>query len=122
MKKIREYSHQCVVFEWALYHRRQYPELKWLNSSMNGISLTKRQAARAKRAGLIAGIPDIDLPVNRGPYGGLRIELKTKGGRLTRDQEDCLNFMIGQGYRAVACYGADDAIETIIQYLEMSHA
>ena len=119
--RISEYQHQVTVFDWAGWNVSKYPELKWLNGSLNGVKLTKGQAAKMAKAGLISGIPDIDLPVRRAQFGGLRIELKAEGGRLSPDQADCLAFLSGQGYMAVVCVGNEAAIKTIASYLEQDN-
>lgn len=45
-------------------------------------------AARLKRMGLRPGFPDLFIPVVRGRYHGLFIEMKYGGGRLSADQKD----------------------------------
>jgi VRR-NUC domain len=112
-----EYAQQVALFEWAGWNVGRYPELKWLNGSLNGVRLPPGLAKKMKAAGLKAGIPDIDLPVRRGEFCGLRIELKDKGGRLSGPQGECLDFLNEQGYMACVCVGADAAISTIESYL-----
>lgn len=113
-----EFEEQVAIFEWAKLNQNRDPRLKWLNASLSGIRLPVGLAVKAKRSGLVAGIPDIDLPVKAGGYSGLRIELKKlKGGVLSREQVECLLFLKEQGYRAVCRRGAEAAIEEIKQYL-----
>lgn len=113
-----EYQHQVQVFEWADMMSVQRPELKLLNASLNGVRLTIGQAAKAKRAGMKAGYPDIFLPVRCGIYSGLFIELKKTGGKNPGPaQVEWLMALRDQGFDCYCCKGSESAIATIISYL-----
>ena len=85
----------------------------------NGGSRGKAEAARFKAEGVKAGVPDLFLPVARGPYHGLFIEMKRqKGGKVSDAQKAWISALIDQGYLAVVCYGWKDAAELIEDYLE----
>ncbi|KGA43200.1 hypothetical protein KU75_00330 [Pectobacterium odoriferum] len=76
------------------------------------------KAARdAKRLGLRTGVPDLFLALPRGGYAGLWIEMKARGGKLSVQQEVWLNRLEDVGYRAVCCFGIDQAVENIANYL-----
>ena len=121
-----EYDHQVVIFEWADFNLGRYPELKLLNSSLNGVRLRKGQAAKAKKAGMPKGYPDINLPVPKSGYYGLYIELipKTRGIKRVirpkpdKDQKWWLQELANQGYYSCHCNGHEAAISVIQQYLE----
>lgn len=66
---------QCL-FRWAAFQSGKYPELKLLYHVPNGGSRKKSEAGRFKAEGVKAGVPDLCLPVARGGYHGLYIELK----------------------------------------------
>lgn len=58
------------------------------------------------------------LPVARGQYHGLYIELKRqRGGRTSDHQSEWLDALSAQGYKAALCYGWEQAAGTIIEYL-----
>ena len=68
--------------------------------------------------GVKAGVPDLCLPVARGQYHGLYIELKRqRGGRTSDHQSEWLDAISAQGYKAALCYGWEQAAGTIIEYL-----
>ena len=68
--------------------------------------------------GVKAGVPDLCLPVARGQYHGLYIELKRqRGGRTSDHQSEWLDALSAQGYKAALCYGWEQAAGTIIEYL-----
>jgi hypothetical protein len=113
-----EHHHQASIFNWAETLIYKYPELDLLNGSLNGVRLTKAQAGKAKATGMKKGYPDLHLPVAKGIYHGLYIELKTKKGRVTPDQNKWLQMLANQGYSCHVCRGSEAAIGVICQYLE----
>lgn len=113
-----ELQEQIAVFQWANLMIKKYPILRYLNASLNGIRLTIGQANLAKKSGLVKGYPDIFLPVRNNTYNGLFIELKrVKGGVVSSEQKDFINFLNSQGYLAVICKGSKEAIKQIESYL-----
>ena len=113
-----EYFQQVHIFQFAEIMQVQYPELRLLNGSLNGVRLTIGQAVKAKKAGMKAGFPDLFLPVARGGYHGLFIELKKKsGGSITKEQKVWIEDLSKQGYFAIVCKGVDMAKTILIQYL-----
>lgn len=80
------------------------------------------QVNALKRAGMRPCVPDLVLAVPRGRWHGLYIEMKRKGWKRPgspheQGQRLYLDALSEQGYRAVFCAGADDAISTITHYL-----
>lgn len=82
-----EAQHQTNVIRWSMIHRDHYPELALLFHIPNGGSRDPREAAHMKEQGVKPGVPDLCLPVPRGRYHGLYIEMKTPTGRTSKDQE-----------------------------------
>ena len=113
-----EFEEQAAIVKWARLMAVQYPELKLLNASANGVRLTKAQAGKAKAAGMVAGWPDLNLPVARGGFNGLYIELKVGRRKPEAHQVDILKALAAQGHCCLAIWGADAAIRKIEEYLE----
>lgn len=124
-----EHGHQAAIFCYFQINAAKYPLAKWLFSSSNGFFSTSGQKGKEKAAGLKNGIPDICLPVMIGTrYDfiscGLYIELKIpsratqKNGGVADEQGEWLTFLTSQGYAVKVCYGWEDAVKTIIEYLE----
>lgn len=114
----KESDEQISLFQWAKLAQCQYPELKLLHAIGNGNA--KRsivQGARMKREGVKAGVSDVMLPVARGGYHGLYIELKIKGGKVSNSQEWWIAETTKQGYYSTVCYGWVEAKEVIEGYL-----
>ena len=118
LPKKTEFDEQVSIFQWAEIKQIEIPELRLLNSSLNGVRLSIGAAKKAKRAGMKAGFPDLFLPVARGGFHGLFIELKRVGGRKPDpEQEKWLKWLSKEGYDCYCCKGAESAIQTIISYL-----
>jgi len=114
-----EYDAQVAIFEWAHLYELQYPDLWLLNGSiMGGTGVSPRILNKFKKAGMKKGKPDINLPVPRGGYFGLWIELKRKGGpNPTQDQIEWLIRLGQAGHYAVCCKGSQAAITVIKAYI-----
>lgn len=111
------------LFQWARMTRWKYPELKKLFHIPNGGSRNKAEAAKLKRAGVKPGVPDLFLPVARGGYHGLFIELKRKsGGRLSIEQKEWIEMLRAGYYKAVICRGSEEAEKAIVEYLGLEDA
>lgn len=113
-----EEDEQIALFRWAAYESGAYPELRLMYHIPNGGKRNKVIAAKFKRMGVKAGVPDIFLPVAKGGYHGLYIELKrTKGGSTSDNQDDWIDALREQGYRVDVCKGWEKAKETILEYI-----
>lgn len=115
--KQEEHEEQVRVFTWARWAEATRPELALLFAVPNGGRRDKVTAGRLKAEGVKAGVLDIWLPVARGRYHGLVIELKTRTGRLTPEQKVWLEALTAQGWKALMCRGAAETVEVIEWYL-----
>lgn len=71
-----------------------------------------------KQQGVRAGVPDLCLPIPANGYHGLFIEMKrADGGTATTQQKKWLSLLNANGYRALVCHGANEAIDAIEAYL-----
>ena len=83
-----EEAEQTAVIEWATIMEKQFPELALLHHCPNGEARNPIIGAKLKRMGVKAGVPDLFLPVPRGGFHGLWIEMKRrKGGRVSEGQD-----------------------------------
>jgi hypothetical protein len=118
IRRSPEHAMQCALFTWARYSRCAYPSLDLLEGSMNGVKLTKAQAGKAKAAGMLTGSHDVKLPVKRGGYIGLSIELKAGKNKPTKEQLWYGERLTEEGWKVVYCWSWTDAAEQIKAYLE----
>jgi len=127
----KEADIQRNVFLWAQMLCREHPELELLNASMNGAWIPggKSKAAQSLKFKIIAvlkklgcirkGYPDLFLPVARGNWHGLYIELKRKkGGKVSDDQKWWIRKLTEQGYLAVVARGFNETVAVILRYLK----
>jgi len=116
-----EEADQIALFQWRRLMVPKYPELRWLHASLNGVPLSPGLAAKMRALGMTAGIADVFLPVAKGGYSGLYIELKRAKGvpsDLSSAQKEFVEFVTGQGYLARWCKGWEAAVRLITDYLE----
>ena len=115
----REDSEQIAVMDWSLAVRQKYPELRLLYHVANERKCTPAEGAFMKHKGVKRGVPDLCLPVPRGKYHGLYIELKAPGGHASEDQKWWMKELEMQGYVAAVCIGWRAAADLIESYLNM---
>lgn len=110
---------QEKLMRWARDTEVVYPELALLYHVPNGGKRNAAEAAHLKRLGVKAGVPDLCLPVARGKFHGLYIELKARKNKPTDAQRSWIDALDAQGYAAFVCYGAEAAKNLIERYLEV---
>lgn len=121
-----ESGHQRAVFCWAALNQNRWPELKWLHHIPNGGSRGDDAKSRAIRGGALkaegvrTGVADICLPVKRGEYSGLYIEMKKPGKIKTTsaEQKEFGDFVKAQGFGWVVCDNWESAVQVIQEYLQ----
>jgi len=121
-----EDGHQMAIMLWCRLNYDKYPELKWLTHIPNGGSRNKAEAAKLKAMGVSPGFPDLFLPIKRGRYSGLFIELKRpnsmgkKAGKSSAEQIAWRDHLYSQGYGAIECVGWEYAVRILKEYLGWS--
>ena len=115
---VDEDSHQEAIFNWCAYQLGRYPELELLHHVPNGGKRDAAMARALKRRGVKAGVPDLVLPVARGGYHGLYIELKDVKNKPTEAQKWWLGKLEEQGYYTTVCYGWQEAVTVLCGYLD----
>ena len=116
-----ESQEQQALFEWAERLYKRYPELAVMYHIPNEGKRSKATGARLLKEGMKPGVPDIHLPVARGGFHSLYIELKRRNGSSTTDAQNTWLQMLGKyGNKAVRCYGWEEAAKVIVEYLELS--
>lgn len=111
---------QKQLITWANYQPLNTDKGRigdYLHHSPNGGKRNALEAKKFKQMGTKAGFPDLFLCIARGGYHGLFIELKTNKGKVSPLQQQWLDRLNGQGYKAVVCYGFDEARQVIGGYM-----
>lgn len=120
-----EHEEQVALFQWAEANEERWPGLANLFAVPNGGYRPMVTAAQLKAEGVRSGVPDCFLAVPRsgvhnvGRYHGLFLELKRvdRSNHATPLQKEWIERLSQYGYKAVVCYGAQEAIEAIKAYL-----
>ena len=118
MKSI-EHAEQVLLMQWwALAHQQFGVPEQLLFAIPNGGERNIIVAARMKREGVRAGVPDLFLAVPRGECHGLFIEMKKpKGGRVSDSQKTMMNILDYMHYKCIVCAGWEAAKSAIIEYI-----
>lgn len=129
---VKSYSvagHALKTYGAATLGQDAIPELKWFFAIPNGGSRGDNEQSRVIRGGQLKaegvkpGVHDTLLPVRRGGYCGLFVEMKKpqtdkqKAGKLSDDQKEFGAFVQDQDYGWVCCYTWRDAANMLKQYL-----
>ncbi|MCK5015865.1 MAG: VRR-NUC domain-containing protein [Candidatus Peribacteraceae bacterium] len=113
-----EFEEQCALFTYADYMSNSVSEWGLLFAIPVGGLRNRATGAKLKRSGTKAGVPDMFLPVARGSYHGLFIELKSPKGTLQPNQAQWLTSLSDQGYKTTVCRSYENARDTIENYLK----
>lgn len=115
-----EHDHQVAVFQWAALQVKlgTHPELDLMFAIPNGAWKGKASAGRFKAEGLKPGVPDICLPISRGGYVCLWIEMKSERGRLSDEQRAWHDKLEKHGSIVALCFSHHQAKQTLVEYLD----
>lgn len=124
-----EHDIQSTLIAWAdLVSLNEFPELAFLFAIPNGAKLPylkkgnsrwSPEASRLLNEGMKPGVPDLCLPVPRGRYHGLFLEMKREDGKVRPDQEKWIAVLRSQGYFADIAWSFEQAQGILVQYLSL---
>lgn len=117
-----EHDEQVALIEWAQSQTNIYPELQLLYAVPNQGGAGRAAIIRGqkmKREGMRKGVPDLCLPISRGNFLTLYIEMKDVGskGRLSPEQNNWISLLSEAGHNVQVCHGFEEAMNTLINYL-----
>lgn len=115
-----EHLEQVAVIRWCSENKDTYPNVDRIFAIPNGGHRFKSVAGKLKAEGVKAGVPDLFLPVPRGPYHGLFIEMKYGKNKATEKQLGWLSYLGACGYKCAVCTGQDEAIKELKDYYTWS--
>lgn len=88
----------------------------------NGGDRPLRAGAQLKREGTLSGVPDYLVPIPRGAFASLYIELKAPDGRLNPNQKRVIDQLRRCGNRVVVAYGWEQARDAVMEYMNFGRA
>lgn len=95
------------------------PELLEYYAIPNGGKRDKITAAKLKAEGVIPGTPDTHLPIARGNYHSLYIEMKNEKGKLSDEQKERFPRLQANGNKVTVCHSWQEAVTELMQYLSL---
>jgi len=127
-----EHDIQAACVQWSRYNYGKYPMLKFLHSVPNGANLQKVESLNKKgkksrycpnytrlaSEGLNPGVPDLCLPYPMGIYHGLYIEMKSKKGKISEEQEEWIKYLKENNYRVEVCRSLEEFMAVVKEYLK----
>ncbi len=117
VKRHTESNEQIAAMDWL---RAQHPQI-----ALHTLHIGNERKASyyvgyiMKRMGVLKGASDLFMAWPCGGFHGLFIEVKSKTGRPSAEQKAFLQRMRDVGYRAEICYGAEEVISTMKDYLAL---
>lgn len=112
-KSPTEFQEQETFVSWF---RASYPGVL-IFAIPNGIRTSIRSAVKAKREGVVSGVPDLYIP----KYF-LFIEMKRRTKCVvSREQKLILNYLNENGQTAVVAKGCDEAISLVKAHIAEFH-
>lgn len=124
-----EFTEACVLTDWLQYQQNlgkivkfshiphETPMVTMIGRTPEGKPIWKKnrkQAQRKKSEGVRAGVPDYII-VTRSE--SIFLELKTKKGKPSQEQIEWIMALRATGMIAEVCYGADEAILFINNFI-----
>ena len=107
----------------TLEHGEQVEFVRWFRARFstvmiyaipNGGKRSITEAKRLKEEGVVPGMPDLHIPVWR-----LWVEMKReKGGRLSEDQKDVLDYLQTIGDAVIVAKVCEDATKQTLEFLK----
>ena len=116
---IDETADQRALIDWCEAMKGKYPELDLIYHVPNEGKRSKIAGAILKALGLKRGVPDLCLPVARGKWHSLYIEMKADGGKPTVEQNQWLCKLRAQGHRCIVAWSFEYARDFIEWYLNI---
>lgn len=119
-----EAQHQMAFIKWSQQPqiREKWPELKLMYHIPNERKCTPQQGRMFRLMGVRRGVPDLHLPVARGLYHSLYIEMKRPGERTSDDQDWWQAELMRKGNAVMTCWGWEDAVRAIEWYFGLGAA
>ena len=107
---------QKQLIQWC----RTDPRLQFIFHIPNENTAGIKWGIRNRQLGVKSGVPDLMLPIPSKGYHGLFIEMKTRNGKTSENQDRWLNALNSFGYLAVVCHGWEEARDCLLKYLQNS--
>lgn len=124
-----EHEEQATFFQMLAYYQKQRPALEYIFAIPNGGARHPAVANKLKAEGVKPGVPDVFVPIPNKQFHGLFLEfkrpeikhLKIKKGVVAPKQKEMIAHLRGLGYAVAVVYSAQQAWQTLENYLNDSY-
>ena len=83
----------------------------------NGGYRTKTTAKKLVLEGVVAGVPDLFIPIARKGFHGMYIEMKNgRAGKISKEQKEIIAMIESFGYKVVVCRDFDQFMKEVDEY------
>ena len=116
MKVTRRKNEHALQVACVRWFRMQHPRLL-IFAIPNGGARDAVTGARLKAEGATAGVPDLCVPIPRGEYSSLYIEMKDGDTRVSAAQKEIIETLEKCGNKCVVCRSFDEFVAAVTEYL-----
>lgn len=121
MKSTKEADIQIEIMDWIRQNQEQYPVLRTIYHTPNSFFGTNFGIINwLKKLGMLKGVWDICIPIDNGVYPFAYLEIKSKTGKLSKEQIEFRDLIYKNSSRfPIFCEikDADVGIDFIKKYL-----
>ena len=114
---------QIDIFNWIREHENKHPVLKTIFHTPNSFFGTNFGViTHLKKMGMRKGVYDIIVPVSKGNYAGLWIEVKKPKGKLSPEQLEYIDLINNHSDFPTlfkTTYDTQEGIDIIKDYLQI---
>lgn len=116
-----EHDEQKLFFDYVAIEAKTDPRWLTIYAIPNGAHLANgaRSYKRLESEGLKKGVLDVNIDYPAGRYHGLRLELKIKPNKVTKEQIEWIDRHRGNGYAAFVCWSGEEAYNTVKAYFTL---
>jgi hypothetical protein len=121
--EMTEHQIQEAIFSWFEVAVNKYPDLDLAYSTASGVRMPIGLLMKCKRLGIVKkGLPDIVIPIPKGPYHSMYIELKITKSSPSRTSAEQINYvdrLNSLGHYAIVLKGFNNTVNEIEKYLRL---
>ena len=119
LKNTRDAEHWLQVRLFYTFEMDFPNEYPFIFAIPNGGHRTPKAARMMRYEGQKKGTPDVFIPLPRGIYHGMFLEVKTEKGSATKEQKEKVEMYRNQGYYCVIAKGYEACMAHFLAYLKL---
>lgn len=117
--KVGSGSEYAIQKEFVRWLRTNHPTVLFC-ATVGGKSCHMIENVKARATGYNKGIPDLIIYEARGGFHGLAMELKTRSGTLSEEQQKWIDDLKLRGYQVVVPRSVDECKSALLDYFKVA--